>query len=74
MRNCLIGKKKKFVQLGLSEQETKHRVDDLIEGIQKQTNLTLNADESVKSLSMEPEQRAFYEGAHLEQPTEEEQK
>jgi hypothetical protein len=34
--------------------------------------LTLNADESVKSLSMEPEERAFYEGAYINEPTKEE--
>ena len=72
MRYCLIGKKKKYAQLGFTEEDTTMKVEELIDGIKQKTNLSLNADESVKSLSMEPEQRAFYEGTHLTEPTKKE--
>ena len=37
----------------------------MIDQIYQETNITLNAVESYKSIKMEPDQRAFYEGEHL---------
>ena len=41
------------------------KIDILIDQIHKETDIMLNAVESYKSIKMEPDQRAFYEGEHL---------
>ena len=38
------------------------KVDILIDSIHKETSIMLNAVESYKSIKMDPEERAFYEG------------
>jgi hypothetical protein len=53
------------VRNGYTEEQATAKVDILIDSIHKDTTIMLNAVESYKSIKMDPEERAFYEGDHL---------
>ena len=63
MRLYLIKKNKQYQERnGYTPEQAMAKVDILIDSIHKETSIMLNAVESYKSIKMDPEERAFYEG------------
>ena len=54
------------MDIGHSTDEAELRLNMIIGAVERDTGQKLNAQESVKSIKMEPEQRAFYEGKFLD--------